>query len=176
MILSIGGTYVYIQFFSGNSASSLQTTATGPVVQKYRDKAVVHLYFGAMDGKYLTAEERVLPRPDDASVHGAIIMDALASGPERELLKTLPDDAAALSVFVTDSGTAFVNMNSQTSQNHPGGIEAEFLTVYSIVNTLVLNVSGIERIKILINGREAETLAGHLDIEQPFEADMLLVR
>jgi hypothetical protein len=50
------------------------------------------------------------------------------------------------------------------------------LTIYSLVNTLVLNLPEIDRIKILINGREATTLGGHVDLQFPFNANMLLIR
>ena len=50
------------------------------------------------------------------------------------------------------------------------------MTIWSIVNTLVLNVPEIEAVKILIGGGEAETLAGHIDLSRPLRANMPLVR
>jgi hypothetical protein len=46
------------------------------------------------------------------------------------------------------------------------------LTVYSIVNTAVANLDGIERVQILVEGKEVETLAGHLDLSKPLLPDM----
>jgi hypothetical protein len=48
--------------------------------------------------------------------------------------------------------------------------------VYSIVNSLILNVTDIEAVKILIEGQESITLAGHIDLQQPLKANMLLIR
>ena len=50
------------------------------------------------------------------------------------------------------------------------------LTIYSIVNTLVLNMEEIRWVKLLIGGQEAATLAGHVDLSHLFNADMLWVR
>jgi hypothetical protein len=41
---------------------------------------------------------------------------------------------------------------------------SEQIAVDSITHTLAANVSSISRLKILIHGQEAETLAGHVDL------------
>jgi hypothetical protein len=38
------------------------------------------------------------------------------------------------------------------------------------MQTLMANVPEINRVQILIEGREVETLAGHLDIRRPLDA------
>jgi hypothetical protein len=50
------------------------------------------------------------------------------------------------------------------------------LTVYAIVNAVTANLSSVERVQILIDGRQADTLAGHVDLRRPFERDTVLVR
>ena len=50
------------------------------------------------------------------------------------------------------------------------------ITIFSIVNSLILNVPQIKTVKFIKGGREALTLAGHIDIRLPFKANMLLVR
>jgi germination protein M len=59
---------------------------------------------------------------------------------------------------------------------HTGGTTGEILTVYSIVNTLTMNFKEVERVQILIDGDEVETLVGHLDLEQPFTRDNRWIR
>jgi hypothetical protein len=34
----------------------------------------------------------------------------------------------------------------------------------------------VERVQILIGGKQADTLAGHIDLRRPFERDTSLVR
>jgi hypothetical protein len=50
------------------------------------------------------------------------------------------------------------------------------MTVYSLVNSIVLNLETVEAVKILIDGQEETTLAGHIDLRNPFTANMLLIR
>ena len=50
------------------------------------------------------------------------------------------------------------------------------MTVFSVVNSLVLNMPDVDAVKILIDGREETTLVGHVDLRYPLTANMLLIR
>ncbi|MBT3387327.1 MAG: hypothetical protein HN417_05300 [Desulfobacula sp.] len=52
----------------------------------------------------------------------------------------------------------------------------ELLAVYSLVNSLTLNISKIKMVKILIQGKDALTLAGHIDLECFYKTNMLMVK
>ncbi|MBW1996057.1 MAG: GerMN domain-containing protein, partial [Deltaproteobacteria bacterium] len=97
-------------------------------------------------------------------------------GPTEGLVPTIPQGTHVRALYVLDDGTAFVDLSEAVSEHHPGGSKSELLTVFSIVNSLVLNISEINAVKILVEGRETSTLAGHIDIRFPFKANMLLVR
>ncbi len=56
------------------------------------------------------------------------------------------------------------NFSDALSSETPSGIESEQLVVDSISQTLENNVATVRRLKILIHGQEAETLAGQLDL------------
>jgi hypothetical protein len=73
-------------------------------------------------------------------------------------------------VFLMDDGTAIVDTDAAFADAHPSGVLAEELTVASVVLTLNANDSKITRVKILVNGQERETLAGHADLKRFYEA------
>jgi hypothetical protein len=50
------------------------------------------------------------------------------------------------------------------------------MTIFSIVNSLILNIPEVDAVKILIEGRESMTLAGHIDLRSSFKANLLLIR
>jgi spore germination protein GerM len=139
-------------------------------------KVKAHLYFVDQDGRSLKAEERSLVRHDNAVDHVRGIIDALIEGPRSELLPTLPAETKVLSVYMTQDGTAFVDFDKTIRERHPRGTLSELLTVFSIVNSISLNVPEVETIKILIEGREVKTLAGHIDIRFPLRPDMLIIK
>jgi Sporulation and spore germination len=69
-------------------------------------------------------------------------------------------------VYLLGDDTAVVDTNSAFADSHPSGVLAEELTVASIVATLNADDSTIQRVKILVNGHERETLAGHADLQR----------
>jgi len=79
-------------------------------------------------------------------------------------------DSDVRQVFLMDDGTAIVDADSAFADAHPSGVLAEELTVASVVLTLNANDSKITRVKILVNGQERETLAGHADLKRFYEA------
>ncbi len=135
----------------------------------------VYLYFADNKNQYLLGEERFGLGSDDPVLFCRQIVDALIKGPHSDLLGTIPSATEIRAVYI-DEKTAYVDFTREVAASHPGGVRSELMTIYSIVNTLVLNVDGVDQVKILIGGQDAETLSGHIDIRFPLNADMLLIR
>lgn len=159
------------------SADEFETASNGfendtPVFEKRE----IHLYFGDHQGRFLKTEQRIVEQPADEVAFGRRILEALLEGPKQRTSRTLPPDADLRAFYIVSEGTAYVDFEAGSFDNHPGGVETELLSIYSIVNTLVLNVEKIRSVKLLIGGQEAATLAGHVDLSHPLKADMLWVR
>ena len=67
-------------------------------------------------------------------------------------------------VFLVDPGVAVLDLNSALVDGQVSGVLAEELTMASIIQTLSTNVPGLTQVKILVDGKERETLAGHADL------------
>jgi spore germination protein GerM len=67
-------------------------------------------------------------------------------------------------VFLVDPGVAVLDLNSALVDGQVSGVLAEELTMTSIIQTLSTNIPGLTRVKILVDGKERETLAGHADL------------
>lgn len=83
---------------------------------------------------------------------------------------TIGDGADVKDVYFVKNGLVVVDFNSAFAEKHPSGILAEELTVASVVATLRANNPQIHTVKILVNGKDRETLAGHADLETPLDA------
>ncbi|MDH3566601.1 MAG: GerMN domain-containing protein [Desulfobacteraceae bacterium] len=111
------------------------------------DKSVVHLYFSDKKNSFLIAEAWNLGHSDNPVEFGKIIVEALANGPRTGFMRTIPEGTTLNAFFVTRDGTAYVDMSDKIRQAHPGGIKSELFIIYSIVNSLILNIPEIDAVR-----------------------------
>jgi Sporulation and spore germination len=72
-------------------------------------------------------------------------------------------------VYLVDPGLAVIDANGAFANGHRSGILVEELTLASLVQTLSANIPGISRVKILVDGKDRDTLAGHADLSCFYE-------
>lgn len=72
-------------------------------------------------------------------------------------------------VYIVDPGLAVIDVNTAFADGHRSGVLVEELTVASLVQTLAGNIPGINRVKILVEGKERPTLAGHADLSNAYD-------
>jgi spore germination protein GerM len=143
---------------------------------KQTNKVPAHLYFADRNNSFLRSEQRVMHHPDDPVDFGRAIVAALIKGPQKGLVRTIPVGTELSALFIDANNVCYVDLSETVKIGHPGGCNSEMLTIYSVVNSLILNVPEIKRVKILIDGNEAPTLAGHINLQFPLKAYMLLIR
>ena len=110
-----------------------------------------------------------LPLSADQVERAKQLIGALITNPPTSAQRTLPVGATLLSFYILPDGTAVADFSDALASEIPSGILSEWMAVNSIVQTLAANMPGITRLKILIHGQEAETLAGHIDISGFFD-------
>jgi spore germination protein GerM len=135
-----------------------------------------HIYFADAEQRYLTAEARTMTSPDHVADRAKAMAMALIEGPSTALGRTIPEGVRLLALHVTEDGVAYVDFSREIRDRHPGGTLSELLTIFSVVNTLALNLPEVEAVKIVIEGQEEETLAGHIDIRSAFQPDLLMIK
>jgi len=134
------------------------------------------IFFSDMDADLLISEKRTLAWDKDPEKRAALLLRELLRGPAGAAVRTTPETAQLRSVSIASDGTARADFSAELSGAHPGGSSSEVLTVYSIVNTLALNIDAVKKVQILIEGRPADTIAGHVDCRQPFEPSIKMIK
>ena len=143
------------------------------VLEKKRE---VTLYFSDQEAEYLIGEKREIKRREEVEDEAQELIREIIKGPRGQLLPTVPSGTKLISLQLDEKGVARANFSKALSKDHPGGSSAEMMTVYSIVNTLVLNVPGIKRVQFLMEGKEIESITGHLSLDQPVGSKPDLIR
>ena len=93
-----------------------------------------------------------------------VVRALITSYQQKDSHHALAERADVNAVFLVPPNTAVVDVNSAFADGHRSGVLVEELTVASIAQTLAANVPNVGRIKILVDGKERETLAGHADL------------
>ena len=134
------------------------------------------LFYGSRDGLLLQPVRVEVPLAEGAVAQGRQIVRALLQAPPAPYVPVIPAGTTLKAFYLTSSGDAFVDLSSEFSTKHPGGTHAELLTVYAVVNTITTNLQGVQRVQLLVDGNEADSVAGHVDVRRPLERDMGYVR
>jgi hypothetical protein len=143
---------------------------------------LARLYFPG-DDERLHQVERELPLEGPLEDRARVLLLALLEGPEAaqpdlvdELSPALPEGMAVRHVFRPEPALLLVDLEPPASPAALAmGSRQELLVVYSVVNTLVLNLDGIERVALLLAGVQRPTFAGHVDTTRPLAADRRLI-
>ena len=134
------------------------------------------LFYGSADGAALVPVQREVTLAEGTVPQAREILAAQLQPAPPPYVSVIPEGTALRAFYTTDRGDAFVDLSSEVSMKHPGGSSTELLTVYAIVNAVTANLPSVQRVQILIEGREVDTLAGHVDLRRPLERDMNVVR
>lgn len=146
--------------------------------RRLNEKIPAHLYFSDQDGTRLVGEIRYLSMEDakqGTDVLASTLVKELVNGPSNSNLKpTLPDGASLRSPVTIEGRTAIVDMTKEFIDNHPGGKEAEEMTIFSIVNTLT-ELKDIETVKFQINGKTQKDFKGSFRFDNEFPRNESLI-
>jgi hypothetical protein len=172
-VLAVIGTAVLVGWilFFGLPRWYLSSQATIPPAPTARaattPRIKAKLFFVAEDGMGLVPVEREVPFGEGTLEQAKRIVEAQLGSAPAPLLSAIPAGTALRALYLADRGRAFVDLTRQVSAAHPGGSLNEVLTVYSIVEALTVNLPAITAVQILVDGREVDTLAGHVDLRRP---------
>ncbi len=134
------------------------------------------LYYGSEDGQALVPVRREVPLADGIVAQGRHIIETQLQPAPAPYVSLLPEGTTLRAFYVTERGDAFVDFSRELSSAHPGGSFTELLTVYAIVHAVTTNLPAVQRVQILLDGQEVDTIAGHVDVRRPLQPDMSLVR
>ena len=104
------------------------------------------------------------------------IIEAQIAPPAPPLASAIPAETKLRAIFLSERGDLFVDFSPEISTSHTGGSLDELFTVYAIVNAATVNLPAILRVQILIDDKEADTLAGHVDLRNPLSKNLTWVK
>lgn len=126
----------------------------------------VTVFFPGKEDAKLRSEERDIARPAGPGSYLKALFAELQRGPTREgLIPALPPKLQLRNAFLLPDGVAVLDLALDSGLSF--GSSEELTIVAALVDTVLQNVADTTRVRILVNGEPAETLAGHVDLTHP---------
>ena len=145
------------------STQPVSPPPTGPSEQ-------VTLYVADDEAGALHAETARIPLPSGRQERAEELLRALLNiYMGKSSSHVLGPGSEVRNVYLVDPGLAVVDLNAAFADGHRSGVLVEQLTIASLLGTLSSNIPGVTHLKVLVDGKERDTLAGHLDLSGLFE-------
>lgn len=125
------------------------------------------LFYVSDDGTTLVGVSHEVLYGATPAEQARAIVEAQVGPPPNERLSAIPRGTTVRSVFLTDAHEAYVDLGGTVVSGQTGGSLDEALGVYAIVNAVIANLPDITAVQILVDGKEVDSLAGHIDLRAP---------
>jgi len=172
---AIAALLVWLLFFAlprwyGTPAPGTAPAAAGPAPAAPATaarKIKAHVFYVAEDGVHLMSVEQDILYAEPPIEQAREILKAQLAAPSAPFVSAIPAGTTLRALFLTPKGEAYVDVSHDIATAHPGGSLNERLTIYTIVQVLTFNLPKITAVQLLVDGKEVETLAGHIDLRRP---------
>jgi spore germination protein GerM len=162
--------FVVPRWYAPKAPAAAGTPAQAPATAERKITAT--LYYISEDGLSLQAVKREVPFGEPVVEQARHIVEAQLGPAPSPLLAPVPAGTVLRALFLTERGDAFVDLSADVTTKHPGGSLDELFTVYAIVDALTVNLPAITRVQLLVEGKEVDTIAGHVDVRHPLQKSL----
>jgi hypothetical protein len=176
LLAAVLGMSIYAWHMRGRAAATPPISVdTRPVVAPVAGQTErVTLFVAYDDIGVLRAQSAQIPLPSVRQQRAEELLRALiALYLDKASPHPLPTGSDIRGIYLVDPGLAVIDVNSAFADAHRSGVLAEELTVASLIQTLSANIPGILKVKILVDGKQRDTLAGHADLSNFFDVSAI---
>ena len=139
-------------------------------------KIKARLFYVSEDGTRLTGVEREVLYGDGPAAQAQLIINAQLATVPAPFVSAVPAGTTLRALYLNPArGEAYVDLSREAVTAHTGGSLDELLTIYTIVNALTSNLPAVTSVQVLVDGKEVDTLAGHVDLRRPLVKNLALV-
>ena len=127
-----------------------------------------------VDGLLAAVQAPVTRQPDTQSLarEALVALFADQAGSQAPVLK----DLRLRGVYLDAAGTGYIDLMPVEQREVRASVWEELIALYAMVNTLSQNFEEIKQVRFLVDGREVQTLAGHIELSRKFTKRMDLVK
>ncbi|NJD56242.1 MAG: GerMN domain-containing protein [Nitrospirae bacterium] len=159
------GSYFFLKYYT---PAAPQTAANGTEVQspEIQDLITVRLML-PKDKKLVMTEKRLRSRIKNIALAEAVVEEFFR---EAGSAYTIPQNVKLLGVYRDANQVLYVDLSDDLRRNFQGDALDEYLLLKGLYETLVSTIPDFQDLKVLVEGKEIETLGGHFFLKYPLKS------
>ena len=155
--LSAGASYVFLKDRFAFESDFITEIEARQALSEKKEKSEQAGRLYEASGNVPVVKSGSLPRKDRMLV--------IAEDTIRKLVAEY--DAKLLDLYLDRNGMIYMDFSDELKKNYHMDISQELSFLASLFNGIRSSIPGLTAMKILIEGKEAESLGGHIDISKP---------
>lgn len=154
------------------SSTGAPTAAAQPTTDERRIQAT--LFYLSDNGTSLIETSRSVLYGDTTALQVRRLVEGQLASAPTGLINPVPAGTTVRAAFVTELREAYIDLGGAIVGGLTGSLD-ETLAVYALVNAVTVNLPDITGVQILIDGKEVDSLAGHVDLRAPLTKSLAWV-
>lgn len=167
--LAAGGGYYFFHNFTITKQQRTPAQADSPGLMNGQqiDTITVRLYFPA--GGRLEVTEKTIPRKIRTSSIAEAVIEEYFRVPANATDSVIPARVKILGLYRDAMQILYVDLSDELRRNFHADALSEYLVLKGLYETVVSNIPDIQDVKVLVEGKEIESLGGHVLLKYPLK-------
>jgi hypothetical protein len=161
----LAGGYLYFSKISSRAMPASEERVEA--LPKTEDLISLKIYH-PVGNRLQIEEKRVQSRTTRISIAQSVVEEFL-KGPVGSQVSELPKGTKLLGIYRDADRILYIDLSEEFRRNFQGDALSEYLVLKGLYDSLTSNLDDVEDVKILIEGRETETLGGHFYLSYPLK-------
>lgn len=163
-LVVVSGSFFLIRNFVQSGKQTLSPTAQSPLMESI-DFSVLRLY--QPRNNRLDMVEKKIPRRISNTALAEAVIEEFFKQSVAERVSSIPQNVKLLGLYKDERQTLYIDLSDEVRRNFQGDALSEYLLLKGIYESLVSNIQDFQDVRILVEGKEVETLGGHFNLSYP---------
>ncbi len=165
-IAGVAGSYFFMHSLARQEKLIPALQLQSPFIES-DDLTVLRIY-QPRNGRLEMTEKKSPKRISSVAIAEDVVTEFFKQ-PVAEGVSGIPLSVKLLGLYKDEAQTLYIDLSDEVRRNFQGDALSEYLLLKGLYESLVSNIPDFQDVKLLVEGRELETLGGHLYLKYPLK-------
>jgi len=159
-LAGVSGSYFLLRKFPRAEKPAVPSASPQNSPSEPEDLFILRIFYPVNNRLEIT--EKRLPRRTKQAAIAEAVIEEYFKGPEKGGGSPVPQNVKLLGLYRDQKQILYVDLSDELRRNFQGDALAEYLLLKGVYESLIANIQDLQDVKILVEGKEIETLGGHI--------------